>query len=194
MDDRIGSAPAWLLALVARGGDGYVEMRYGRGGFSRRRFLEAERVSADPDAVVDYTLRLTESYDVAVGMTVRASKRGDNADCVRANLVWADVDGDTTKLRAHPLIPELVCESGTTGHLHAYWALPEPVNLTVEKERDDFVAALRGTQRAVGSDNVSDLARVMRVPGTLNWKHCTKDADDPEMVVPIEFRPEGVCL
>jgi hypothetical protein len=190
----IGDSPAWLLALVARGGDGFVEIRYGRNGYPRRHFMPAERVAEAPEEVVSWTLELTEHNDVAVGMTVRGSKRGDNTDCVRANLLWADIDGDRTKLDACPHQPHLLVESGTPGHLHAYFALAEPVELADESERHDFLVALHGIQHSVGSDSVGDLARIMRVPGTLNWKRCKVEADDPDMAVPIEFRPEGVLL
>lgn len=194
MDDRIGTAPAWLLALVARGGGGFVEIRYGRNGFPKQHFMGAEEVASHPESVVAWTLELTGRYDVAIGMTVRRTKRGHADDCIRANILWADIDGDRRKLDAFPMRPNLVVESGTPGHLHAYWATPEPVDLTDAKERAEFVTALSGAQAGVGSDNVRDLARIMRMPGTLNWKRCRTEADDPDMAVPVDFRPEGVLL
>lgn len=192
--ERICDAPEWLVALVARGGGGFVDVRYGRNGFGKQQFLPAQRVADDPAVFVSWTLRLTEAYDVAIGMTVRGMRNGRADGVVRANVLWADIDTDGTKLAAFPHRPNLIVESGTPRHLHAYWALPEPVDLTDDVERADFVAALQGVQHAVGSDNVRDLARVMRMPGTLNWKHCTTDADDPTMAVPTLFRPEGVML
>lgn len=192
--ERITDAPAWLVALVARGGGGFVEVRYGRNGFPKQQFLSAEKVAEDPDAFVSWTLRLTERYDVAIGMTVRGMRNGAADGVVRANVVWADIDGDRRRLDSYPHTPDLVVESGTPGHVHAYWALPEPMDLTDDDEREQFVSGLRGVQKAVGSDNVADIARVMRMPGTLNWKHCKTDADDPAMAVPVEFRPEEVML
>lgn len=192
--ERICDAPAWLVALVARGEGGFVEVRYGRDGFPKQQFLPAPRVAEDSEAFVSWTLRLTERYDVAIGMTVRGVKNGA-ADCVlRGNVLWADIDGDRSKLDAFPLRPHLVVESGTPGHLHAYWALPEPMDLTHPDERRWFEMALHAVQHQSASDNVRDLARIMRMPGTLNWKGCSSEGDDPAMAVPIEFRPEGVLV
>jgi hypothetical protein len=190
----IGDSPEWLVALVARGGGGFVEVRYGRKGFPRQEFLSAERVADDPEAFVSWTLRLTERYDVAIGMTVRGMRNGKADGVVRGNVLWADIDGDRSKLDSFPLRPHLIVESGTPGHLHAYWALPESLDLTDPDERRSFASGLDGVQRHTGSDNVRDLARIMRMPGTLNWKRCASDDDDPAMAVPIEFRPEGILL
>lgn len=187
--ERISDAPAWLVALVARGGDGFVEIRYGRGGFPKQQFLPAEQCVEDPEAVVSWTLELTERYDVAIGMAVRGRKRGRIEDCVRVNLLWADIDkGDVSLLERIPTQPSLICESSPS-HLHAYWEIKEPCDLTDEVERGRFKEALRRVQAAVRSDSVSDLARIMRMPGTLNWKHVRCDSDDPGMVTPIVFRP-----
>lgn len=68
------------------------------------------------------------------------------------------------------------------------------MDLTDPDDRRAFGIALEAVQTQSGSDNVRDLARVMRMPGTLNWKHCRTEADDPSMAVPIEFRPEGVLI
>lgn len=108
---------------------------------------------------------------------------------MRVNLLWADIDkGDVELLERLPTKPSLICESSPT-HLHAYWQIKEPADLTDERERALFCEALRRVQAAVRSDNVSDLARIMRVPGTLNWKHVACEADDPVMVTPIAFNP-----
>jgi hypothetical protein len=186
----IGDSPEWLVALVARGGGGFVEFRYGRKGFRHQRFLPAERCVEDPGAVISWTLELTERFDVAMGMAVRGQRRGRIEDCVRVNVLWADIDkGDVNLLERIPTPPSLICESSPT-HLHAYWEIREPADLTDERERATFREALRRVQAAVRSDHVSDLARIMRVPGTLNWKRVTDDAtDDPTMVTPIVFRP-----
>lgn len=180
-------APAWLMGLLARGeGGGFIELR---------RIKPYKRVFVPVDkhaAAQQIAERLTERGDVFVGMTVRGTDdNGTAANVCRANCLWADLDGDRNRLDAFPHRPHLIVESGTPGHWHAYWALPEPVDLANARERDDFVAALRGVQRGVGSDNVADLPRVMRVPGTLNYK---RGQDDLSMAVPVEFRPEGVLL
>jgi hypothetical protein len=187
---RIGDSPEWLVALVARGGGGFVEVRYGRGGFPKQQFLPAQKVADDPEAFVSWTLRLTERYDVAIGMTVRGMRNGRTNGVVRANVLWADIDGgEIAPLLELPSPPALIVESGTPGHLHAYWPLKEPTDLTDDRQRTRFVDNLRRVQRAVGSDAVADVARIMRMPGTLNWKHCTTDDDDPSMATPVVFVP-----
>ena len=81
------------------------------------------------------------------------------------------------------------CEVARQPHYQAFWALPEPCDLTKPTERAWFRAALSILQKSTNSDAVGDLARVMRVPGSLNYKR-----GEPNLIRPVEFHPEGVVL
>jgi hypothetical protein len=56
--------------------------------------------------------------------------------------------------------------TGTGSNCHAYWPLARPLG------RDEVERANRRLAHALGADPASaDAARILRVPGTLSWKH-----------------------
>lgn len=107
--------------------------------------------------------------------------------------VWADIDiaGPGHKSKKLPptqqsaleiiqrsgLDPTLIVNSG--GGLHAYWLFKEYAVINTDTERSEYAALCVGWQKlqmmhaAAASyviDGTHDLARVLRVPGTLNYK------------------------
>jgi P4 family phage/plasmid primase-like protien len=87
-----------------------------------------------------------------------------------------------------PFEPTVVVHSG--GGLHVYWLFPKPWVLASEKERADaellsknFQQALRLEAKGHGwsLDNTADLARVLRVP-------CTKNFKDPKQPRDVTIR------
>jgi hypothetical protein len=113
--------------------------------------------------------------DVYFGVAARINDRSGKAEnCAEALAVWADIDfkmiGETAaraRLASYPLKPSFVVNSG--GGLHPYWLLNRPVNLTTSRAR--FEAALRKLAADVAGDPAAcDIARILRVPGTLNYK------------------------
>lgn len=178
----IARAPIWFFEMIAAGSDdGFIELRH-RDAATRKvraHFIRASR----PDLALQQALRLTETGDVWCGMTVRGRQEGKAESCVRANLLWADLDGGRDLLDAAPVPPSLLVESGGPNRYQAFWAV-DGVDLTDPEAREKFTDTLHRLQTAVGSDPVADLPRVMRVPGSLNWKY----AGEP-MVVPVWFTP-----
>ena len=88
-----------------------------------------------------------------------------------------DLDSAVDLVNSFPHPPSLMVHSGHG--LHAYWLFKEPWVLESPKEREvaqsflrDFQAAFihLALERGWEIDNTSDLARVLRVPGTLNYK------------------------
>lgn len=78
-------------------------------------------------------------------------------------------------LYALPLLPT-VCVS-TGGGVHAYWAFREPWELDSDRERARAYGVVDGWQRFVSLssgwtvDPTADLARVLRLPETVNYKY-----------------------
>lgn len=67
-----------------------------------------------------------------------------------------------------PHTPNLVVDSGNG--IHAYWLFPEPIEATPEN-----VEAVEAVNRALiakfnGDKAASNVDRIMRIPGTVNWK------------------------
>ncbi len=121
------------------------------------------------------------------------SGRGKARDVGAIGALWADIDlvgpGRTAKplpvtvgeargiLDGLPHAPSLLVHSGHG--LHAYWLLKEPWTFDTDEERARAATFARGWHGAVcaaaGSlgwhiENLGDLARVLRLPGTLNHK------------------------
>jgi hypothetical protein len=90
----------------------------------------------------------------------------------------ADIETATELVKkAVPLVPSLTVSTG--GGLHVYWLFAEPWLFETPAERDEAIALLRGFQKTFqllfvahgySVDSTHDIARVMRIPGTTNWK------------------------
>jgi len=164
-----------------------IEARYiDRDGDVKRRFYDTGQDLAS-DA-----LTMAPYRNIYYGVTLRKGG-GDAQYCTRAGSFYADVDGKlwgngpdaTQAARAacdgFDLPPSALVNSAHGWH--AYWALTVPVDL--HAEGDSFRAINAALARAVcgpdrSPDNVSDVARVLRLPGTLNHK------DQPPRTVVLE--------
>ena len=120
-------------------------------------------------------LWLSAQNDAGAGIFVTINetnlKGRKTANVVRPRALWADFDdgrSDTfERLIAHPMPPSIIVES-SPGKLHAYWPV---TGLALE----EFTPLQKRVIAQWGSDpKVSDLPRVMRLPGFLHRK--TADA------------------
>lgn len=127
-------------------------------------------------------------FGVATRREPLGHRRGGAEDCLCVPALWVDLDveGPNHKgghrlpptieaaraiLDDFPLPPSAVIRSG--GGLQPWWFLAEPVG--VDEARTMLVAwgatwAELGRRRGWHVDNVFDVARVMRLPGTVNRK------------------------
>ena len=96
----------------------------------------------------------------------------------------AGLDGIIAHLDTLPLYPSVVVNSG--GGLHAYWLFSRPVVLNTPQHKARMARAQRLWVDAVvhADPSVKDLARVLRLPGTLNHKY-----SPPRVVEVIEGDP-----
>src|SRR5262249_51166826 len=73
-----------------------------------------------------------------------------------------------THMEKFPLRPTVMINSG--GDFHCYWVLSHPIDL--QRDSLAFRDLLRRTARALHGDlAAAEAARVLRVPGTLNFKY-----------------------
>lgn len=144
------------------------------------------------DDLVSDTANLADR-DVWFGVATRrerlsAGRRGEASDCVEVPGLWADIDIAGPNHRnneglpatldeaialvgAFPLPPSILVWTG--GGLHGYWMFTEPVaaaDATVLLERWATTWERVAGERGLRTDNVHDIARVLRVPGTVNNK------------------------
>lgn len=146
--------------------------------------------------MVEYAIRLRDRWDVYFGVgTRKCPKTHDMRQCrcndsgtgpssridhiSRLPGAWVDLDvqspDEPTKRYPTPLDglealyalnepPRVIVSSGAG--LHAYWPLAHPTFVL-----DDIVAVNTGIAATLGVDNCGDAPRILRVPGTFNYKH-----------------------
>lgn len=176
------SAAAALLSVVhpALTVDEMIETRYlAPDRPARARFYSsAERLIAD-------AMAHRESFNVYFGVNPRRGRDGSANGVTRALVCHADVDAklwadaDEPKAAAwsaieqFPLRPTAVVDSG--GGYQPYWRLTKPhgVETPAERARHERInaalaRALCGPDRK--PDHVQDVARILRLPGTFNFK------------------------
>lgn len=127
-------------------------------------------------------------FDVYAGVQPRHSRRGGAAAVAALHTLYADLDcgpGKALESKTHAckrlesmallgLGPTHVIDSG--GGLHAYWLLREPLR---PEGHFAWREVMRAIARSLAADiSVTDLPRILRVPGTLNWKQ----RDNPRRV------------
>jgi len=118
-----------------------------------------------------------EKHDVFFGVGLRWDKKGDEDHVALIPALWVDMDWKDfeggkkealEKVIAYEHKPSIILESGHGFHL--YFLLKEPLEVTPEN-RSYIRSQLRGLAEDLNGDlQCCDLARKMRVPGTLNWK------------------------
>lgn len=155
--------------------------------------------STDIKSAVSFATAQSRSKDVYYGVCLRekplgSNQRGKNEDVSIVTALYADIDikGPAHKetelpetqdeavefLNSLPIVPSIVVSSGNG--FHAYWLLNEPYKISNEEDRNNISDILAGWQKYINNaakekgwrlDTVSDLARVLRLPGTLNHKN-----------------------
>ena len=127
-------------------------------------------------------LPIPHAEHVYFGVHPATIRKGENerakiTDIAATNCVFAEFDAkdlggkDTAwqHVQNLGLSPSVTIDSG--GGYHCYWLLREPFELTTDEDRDrarDLQA--RWVTHVGGDPGTKDLARVLRVPGTVNHK------------------------
>jgi hypothetical protein len=164
---------------------GFGELRFlGAGGPESRWVLLDDSRSTEAAIDVSISTGRRPREDCYFGVLPRLSRRGTSDNCAPTTTVlWADIDAKAfsldcadslaytetdEKARAlralndFPLPPSIIVD---TGHgYHAYWRLSQPATWGAARD------AMKGIAKVVRGDAVYDAARIMRLPGTTNWK------------------------
>jgi P4 family phage/plasmid primase-like protien len=163
------------------------------------------------DTAVSEAMKLRNQQNVYFGVGLRKERlsehqRGSSKDIFSLPAVWLEIDlksgvhaADNLPdeqeaemiLDTFPLEPSIINHSG--GGLHCYWLFEQPVRIRNEKEQQSAERMLRRFQdifirlarsKGLHIDKTSDLARVLRIPGTFNLK------SDPKLVRTLKINPE----
>ena len=134
-----------------------------------------------------------------------SSGRGKAEDATALTALWADVDlasgvhsaqsnnppdvATVKRLLQNHKLPSIAVQSG--GGLHLYWLLDEPVPITDDESRRKAAELAESWQQSIRRafaehgytlDATADLARLLRVPGTFNYK----SPSEPKPVIMID--------
>lgn len=155
------------------------------GGYVEVRAIKHVRVrqwwERDREAAVDLAMKLSDDgWDAYYGVLPRRI-HGDGSTAAIppfTRTLWADLDdkihGDKSRtlmaLVRFPVPPSVVVDSGH-GY-HAYWRLDSIVPF------DQGKRIMVGLAEKLKGDHVYDAARILRLPGTVNYK-------DPQAPVPV---------
>ena len=112
--------------------------------------------------------------EVFFGVATRKGKNGSKAGTSELRVLWADIDWKDfaggkneadKRISEFSLKPSIIVSSGYGYHL--YWILKKPLKAGLEIE-----GYIKGIASAVGADRgATDIARILRVPGTFNRKN-----------------------
>jgi len=142
------------------------------------------RFFKSPSDAAEYARSLDGKKDVYFGACTRGQESGTRKDVKAVGAVWADCDTPESvrNIRDFPLKPTIEVET-SPGRRQFWWLLKEPIILDEDAGAVARVlGVLYGIADVLKSDlTVTELARIMRVPGTQNVKRgapCTVIYDD----------------
>ena len=128
-----------------------------------------------PDDAAFIAEEYVQTHDVYFGVLRRRGSVGTAEATVPAtHVLWADFDAKNfagrktgpgsafAELANMRLTPHIIVDSGHG--FHAYWLLDKEYEFTQAQ------IVMKGIERAHHSDHCSDAARILRVPGTFNFK------------------------
>ena len=153
-----------LLAALAPAGS-LLDVRYRVRGHGLARFFIAAHAR---DAAATISL-IGQRTDIYVGCAPRVRRAGRRRDVAPTALLWADCDNQQATNALHDFEPRptIVVASGSTDHVHAYWALTMPIGVAELEDANRRLAAALGADQGT----VTNAAAILRVPGTKNFKH-----------------------
>jgi hypothetical protein len=147
------------------------------------------RFYATPTEAARYAIRLGRDHEVYAGAALRLGKDGTKVGVTRLWALWADLDGKDgytresriEQLAKLPYQPSIVVWTG--GGFHPYWLLNESAEGPEELSRAECI--MRRIAEGLQGDPVHDRSRILRVPGTFNWKY-----GEPRPVVMEHYYPD----
>jgi len=147
------------------------------------------RFFSDMKALSAYALQRSQTANVYFGVWCDIDIQGESHD--KENLPKSSDDGRSI-IDEMPFAPSIIVDSGYG--LHAYWLLHEPWIFTSDTKRQDAASLAKrwhekictiAAKRGWALENLGDLTRVLRLPGTLNH-----DGRNPVPVQIIESHPD----
>jgi len=169
--------------------DGFIEIRplskhkphANRTTYRLPECLKGEAGQALSQHIISLAMR---GYDVYVGVCPRVAPEGPGRklgkDAIeQVGAMWVDLDAKVPG-SSQGLLDSCDIVISTGNGWHGYKVAPKPARVSSARDRVNIEAKIRSFANTllVGTDNVSNVDRILRVPGTINWK----DQDNPKPV------------
>lgn len=175
--NHTGAACLQCAVLVSTAPESYfLEIRHRAGQHMRQRFFGVR----DYRAAAAFALACAPRGNVYVSAAPRVRRGGSAEDVREAQTLWVDLDlpDGLDRFGAFRPAPSIILATGTPGHALGIWKLTEWISRAQVKPMNRKLA------HALGGDlAATDVARVVRVAGTLNFKH---DPPQPVRCVHVE--------
>ena len=144
--------------------------------------LKGEAGQALSQHIISLAMR---GYDVYVGVCPRAAPEGPGRKLGKESIeqvgaMWVDLDNKVAGASSQVLLDTCDIVVSTGNGWHGYKIAPQPARVSSTRDRTAIEAKVRSFANTLlpGTDNVSNVDRILRVPGTINWK----DKDNPKPV------------
>ena len=186
-------AIAFLRHLFKPYTDGFIEIRplskhkphANRTTYRLPECLKGEAGQALSQHIISLAMR---GYDVYVGVCPRVAPEGPGRklgkDAIeQVGAVWVDLDAKVPG-SCKEILDDCDIVISTGNGWHGYKILTSPKLCKSARERTTLEYRIRdfADKLLTGTDNVSNLDRILRVPGTLNWKN----PDEPKAVTMLK--------
>lgn len=183
---------AFLSTIYRKCTEGYITLTF----LPERKTLwfKVNEIDKISEAAQKYGTKTNTFFGVGlIRKVLQNNLRGSENDILTITTLYADIDVRSNAhaetalpcstdeaiefLNSLPLKPSIIVNSGNG--LHAYWLLDTPFKIQSAKDKDYITSIFKGWSKFVNAnakergwklDNVSDLARVLRVPGSINHK------------------------
>jgi hypothetical protein len=188
-----GMAIAFLRHLFKPYSDGFIEIRplskvkphANRTTYRLPHCLKGEEGQALTQHIMSLAMR---GYDVYVGVCPRVAPEGPGRklgkDAIeQVGAMWVDLDAKVPG-SSEELLDGCDIVVSTGNGWHGYKVAPSPARVSSTRDRTAIETKVRSFANSIltGTDNVSNVDRILRVPGTINYK----DPDNPKPVVMLK--------
>ena len=168
---KLAQARKYLSLLFGVYKEGFVEIRSGKESPKKQTWFDLSKAGW-MDKLVAYAFHEEfHGNNVFVGVLPRSTPSGYQNSVKQAAVFWADIDFKNTSLEEAKKLGieafDVIVKSG--GGLHLYQLIEEPVSLE-GVTRAKFKQRHEKLLQRIKSDPVQNFDRILRLPGTTNFK------------------------
>ena len=157
----------FFLSLYRQCEIGNINFRFIEQGRIKSEFVPVGSLLDSPNKVT-LLLNNHKAANSYFGVALRNGTNGTKEGITQIPALWVDLDGSPLeKVIQGPWPPSVVVET-RPGRFHVYWKLKDPVGRPEIPQVEDLLRRL--VAYFGGDPAATDASRILRVPGTLNYK------------------------